>query len=364
MKTTRLLIVALTILMAALASMPALRADDKALLIELDRPGGALPLGVSATGTVVVGGLGTGGGFYWMPTTGAIFNGGLQALGVSKDGLTIVGEVVESRLRTAAIWLRGTEWRALNSFQGAVPCDNRLSNALGTSADGQVVVGFAWNGCGLSHAFRWQESTGMVDLGSSVAGKTSTAYAVSGDGTVVVGDQEDSTGFARGARWVNGRQELMPGPVGFVGPALAANSDGSIIVGRGCRPGPDLDQSGWLWTAEAGTTCLPPPRRLVSPGPLVIGEAAATSDDGGVIGGSQNIAGSPDSNAVIWIDGQPAYLKDFLQANGVPDAFRTWINTGTITGISPDGRVLVGYGAALGGFRGYMVILGSSRVIP
>jgi hypothetical protein len=48
----------------------------------------------------------------------------------------------------------------------------------------------------------------------------------------------------------------------------------------------------------------------------------------------------------------------------LPNAFRTWINTGTISGISPDGRVLVGWGAALGGFRGYMVILGSSRVIP
>jgi hypothetical protein len=32
--------------------------------------------------------------------------------------------------------------------------------------------------------------------------------------------------------------------------------------------------------------------------------------------------------------------------------------------VSPDGRVLVGYGAALGGFRGYMVILGSKLVMP
>ena len=108
----------------------------------------------------------------------------------------------------------------------------------------------------------------------------------------------------------------------------------------------------------------PAPRRLVSPGPAIIVEANATSDDGQMVGGSQNVGGSPDSNAVIWVGGQPAYLKEFLQANGLPDAFRTWVNTGTITGISPDGRVLVGWGAALGGFRGYMVILGSRRVIP
>ena len=76
------------------------------------------------------------------------------------------------------------------------------------------------------------------------------------------------------------------------------------------------------------------------------------------------VASSPDQDAVIWIDRSPAYLKDFLRANGVPDAFATWINTGEITGVSPDGRVLVGYGAPLGGFRGYMVILGSKVVMP
>ncbi len=48
------------------------RAGDKALLIELEFRSEALPGGVSACGAVVVGGLGPGGGFYWMPTTGAI----------------------------------------------------------------------------------------------------------------------------------------------------------------------------------------------------------------------------------------------------------------------------------------------------
>jgi hypothetical protein len=42
----------------------------------------------------------------------------------------------------------------------------------------------------------------------------------------------------------------------------------------------------------------------------------------------------------------------------VPNAFEGWINTGAITDVSPDGRILVGYGAPLGGFRGYIVILG------
>ena len=86
---------------------------------------------------------------------------------------------------------------------------------------------------------------------------------------------------------------------------------------------------------------------------------------GRVIGGGQTVAGlTEDSEAIVWINRQPVYLKDLLRANGVPDAFSTWLRTGEIRGVSPDGRVLVGWGAALGGFRGYMVILGSKLVMP
>ena len=117
----------------------------------------------------------------------------------------------------------------------------------------------------------------------------------------------------------------VPGLDGFVGTANGTNVDGSIIVGRICRPmasrpsDPDF-QSAWVWTRD-GTQCLPAPRLRASPGPLIIVEGNATSDDGSVIGGSQAVASSPDSDAIIWIDRKPAYLKEFLQANGVPDAF-------------------------------------------
>jgi len=149
----------------------------------------------------------------------------------------------------------------------------------------------------------------------------------------------------------------------MVGTAKAANLDGSIVVGRVCNPSATQPseptfQSGWVWTMQDGLKCLPAPKLRASPGPLIIVEARALSDDGRVIGGSQNVGGSDDSNAVIWIDRAPFYLKDYLRAHGVPNAFETWVNTGTITDISPDGRIIVGKGAALSGFRGYMVILG------
>ena len=363
----RSVITACTAIVLVSSSTIGIRADEKPLLIELETRSGSLPNAVSASGTVTVGGFDGGGAFYWMPTTGVIFAGGQTANGVSRDGHTIVGLASDaSGIRQAAIWTRGTEWRLLGSFAGSAgPCDASLSQARGVSSDGRTVVGHASSGC-VTHAFRWQESGGMVDLGSTVQGRNSRGIGVSADGMVVVGDQTTAEGFNQGARWAGGRQELITGPEGPAGSAMAANHDGSIVVGRVCVPasGRVGDQSAWIWKSQGGTTCLPAPRRLVSPGPAIIVEAAATSDDGQVIGGSQNVGGSADSNAVIWIGGQPAYLKEFLQANGLPNAFRTWINTGTITGISPDGRVLVGWGAALGGFRGYLVILGSSRVIP
>ena len=364
---TRSVMTACAATVLVLASTFGMRADDRTLLIELESRSGALPSGVSASGAVVSGGFDNGAGaFYWMPTTGVIFAGGAQASAVSRDGHTIVGTARDSsRIQQAAIWTGGTEWRLLGSFAGSAgPCDASLSQATGVNRDGQTVVGFAYSGCTSAHAFRWQESGGMVDLGSTVQGRPSRALGVSADGMIVVGDQTTAEGFSQGARWAGGRQELMTGPEGPAGSAMAANHDGSIVVGRVCVPasGRVGDQSAWIWKTQGGLTCLPAPRRLVSPGPPIIVEAAATSDDGQVIGGSHGIG--VDSNAVLWIGGQPTYLKEFLQANGLPNAFRTWINTGTISGISPDGRVLVGWGAAIGGFRGYMVILGSSRVIP
>jgi probable HAF family extracellular repeat protein len=355
----------------ALALAIPLGADDKTMLIELDLRSGLLPSSVSATGTIVVGNLDfTGASAYWMPTSGTIYIGGLFGRG-SRDGRTIVGSALDSRgIQQAAIWLRGTEWRLLGSFTpNAAPCDTSLSSGRGTSADGRVVVGFARNGCSIGHAFRWEEATGMVDLGSSVAAHDSYATGVSGDGKVVVGYQERTDSFLQGARWVDGRQELIPGapgyPLRYVGTAYAANRDGSMVMGRICKPGAPLDQSAWLWTPGGGTECLPAPRLMqATTGPPIIVSALGASDDGRIVGGGQAQGSTTISEAVIWIDKSPAYLKDYLQANGVPDAFRTWINSGEITDVSPDGRILVGYGAALGGYRGYIVILGSSRVMP
>jgi len=345
---------ALVATIAASMAARATSAADKALLIEL--PDQVFPSAVSSDMTVV-GGLGQGGGFYWLPTSGLVLIGGRQALATSRDGDRIVGEALDAGGRQqAALWLRGTEWRLLGSIApNAQPCDALLSLAIDASGDGKAVVGLAWDGCSIARAFRWEESTGMVNLGSTVADRSSRADGISGDGKVVVGFQELSFGFWQGARWVNGQQTLFTGPEGLVGQAFATNHDGSLVVGQVCRPGVSLDQSAWVWTERDGLQCLPVPRLRPAIEGSFIGRAQATSDDGRVIGGGHSFG--LESEAVLWLDKQPVYLKDYLRDHGVPNAFEGWVNTGTIEGISSDGRVLVGFGAGPRDFKGYIVVL-------
>jgi len=327
-------------------------AGDQAVMITL--ADSALPSDVGANGSMVVGSFRSGGGFYWMPTTGVVFVGGKNASSVSRDGKTIVGTEFDQRVSQAAIWLRGAEWKVLGSVvPNAAPCDDLLSSAYGNSADGKVIVGLAWNGCNFARAFRWEETTGMVDLGSTVPGRSSRANGVSGDGRVVVGWQEHATGPRMGARWVDGQQTIFARATEFVGEAHAATTNGSTIVGQACRFGDPQDQSAWSWTPAGGIVCLPSPRLRL---PLVyVGAAYAVSDDGRVIAGAQSFG--LESEAVIWIDRTPYYLKDYLRAHGVPSAFEGWVNTGGVFGMSRDGRVLVGFGAGPTDFTGYVVIL-------
>jgi len=338
--------------LALVASTVTLHAQDKAFLLDIEPGSEALLAAISGSGAVAVGNFNGGGGLYWMPTSGVVFIGGVFATGVSGDGRTIVGTALDAnRLRNAAIWQRGAEWRMLGGLPNSVPCDG-LSSALGVSRDGKVVVGSAVKSCTLSHAFRWDESSGMVDLGS-VEGQDSRASAVSGDGKVVVGRQNDANGTQVGVRWVDGRQETFGRPVG---PALAVNVDGTVVVGQRCRVvSEQIEQSAWIWTERDGIQCLLAPGIKTSIEGPVLTFGAAISDNGRVVAGGHGAEGARD--AVLWIDGKESYLKDYLRAHGVPDAFQGWINTGEIDGVSPDGRVLVGWGAAIGGFRGYVVIL-------
>jgi probable HAF family extracellular repeat protein len=336
--------------------VPAEAAPPRGRPVFIRLPPNALASATGAGGFVVAGTFFSGGAFHWMPASAITDIGGLESKGVSRDGKTIVGDALDqNRLVNAAIWTGGRTWRTLGSVGSQRPCDLLVSSAYGTSGDGRVVVGLAWDGCGYARAFRWEESTGMTDLGS-LNGLSTRANGVSADGRVVVGWGTHPTGPRLGAQWVDGRQEMIAGPNGPVGEAFAANRDGSLVVGGQCDftriSGPP---TAWTWTQAAGVTCLPverPPWVLPRDYSAFI---FGTSDDGRVMGGSLSFG--LDAESMVWFDGEVIPLRDYLRANGVPDAFEGWINTGFINGVSPDGRTLVGYGAGPIGFQGFVVVL-------
>jgi probable HAF family extracellular repeat protein len=341
-----------------LASAEAAPPKGKPLFIPL--PPQALAADVGAGGFVVLGNFYSGGALTWMPTSGVTGIGGTVGDAISRDGKTIVGRALDSAGReNAAIWEGGEQWRLLGSFTpDAQPCDLLLSASYGASDDAKVVVGLGWNGCKYAHAFRWEESTGMVDLGT-LNERSTRANNVSGDGRVVVGFQEDSTGPRFGAKWVNGAEEMIQGPHGPVGEAYAANRDGSLIVGSICEfassANPSPTPSAWTWTAANGVKCFPVDPLPGLPNLPRIVQMRATSEDGRVIGGSYSFG--LESESLVWFDGEPFFLKSYLRDNGIPDAFDGWVNTGFVLGMTPDGRTLVGYGAGPIGFQGFMVVL-------
>lgn len=322
-------------------------------------PPAVLPYSVGAGGWLSVGyQYDHGTALYWMPTAGAVEIGGLSAIGSSRDGRTIVGTALDARgSQNAAIWNGGRSWRTLGSISPtARPCDQLLSSTYGTNADATVIVGLAWDGCTVARAFRWTEQTGMVNLGT-LNGKSTRANGVSADGRVVVGWGTDPTGPRLGAKWVDGVMQMIKAPSGGpVGEAFAANRDGSLLAGSNCDfNNPTVIPTGWTWTADKGVQCLPvPPAPWVLRLPYLV-VINAMSDDGRVMVGSYSFG--LDSEALLWLDGKVSFLRDYLRNNGYPDAFKGWVNTGFLTGVTSDGRTLVGYGAGPTNFQGYMVVL-------
>ena len=147
--------------------------------------------------------------------------------------------------------------------------------------------------------------------------------------------------------------------------AWGVNRDGTVIAGSGCTVDlPNQPPSAWSWTAAGGVKCHtaePPPWVRWVRGNNYNTYIYAVSDDGRVMGGNIGFdLAAGEEESVLWFDGEPVFLRDYLRDHGYPDAFDGHANTGRITGISPDGRVIVGHnGGPFGAINryGYIVIL-------
>ncbi len=190
-------------------------------------------------------------------TKGASFNGGPSDLGIgdvipqaiSGDGRSFVGTTANDAFDGRA---EATLFSGGARLLGVLPGVLASSQALDISQDGSTVVGqsnrrAAGTGARETEAFRWTAETGMVGLGDLPGGDfDSRAFATSGDGSIVVGESETSSGGAtRAFIWdeTNGMRDLKQalrddfglGTPGFtrLNEATGISADGRVITGSG-----------------------------------------------------------------------------------------------------------------------------------
>ncbi len=296
-----------------------------------DLPGGDIysaAWGISADGTTVVGASSTASGsdgFRWRADSGISPLGlvGGAARGVSGDGSVVVGINSSQAFR----------WDAAGGavLLGDLPGGATFSTAYAISADGTTIVGRGRSATG-EEAFRWTTAEGMIGMGDLPGGFTSsTAYDVSADGQSIVGASYSGAGL-EAFIWTpsTGMQSLGDLPGGrTIGTARGISSDGSIIVGQGSDS--TSNNVAWIWDGASGFAALP-----LIPGAGPDHLASAVSDDGLIV------VGSNYGRAFIWdaTNGTQS-LRDLLVGLGVD---LTGWHLADATGISADGRSIVGYG--------------------
>jgi uncharacterized membrane protein len=218
------------------------------------------------------------------------------------------------------------ESRAFRSRAGARSPEFLLEGqALGVSGDGTVVVGWTPSGATsnrVRQAFRIDSSERV--LLDSLLGQGSIAFNVSRDGRWVVGTAVDAAGENTAVRWDrDGTVQSLGTLAGDTfSEAFDASADGSVVVGWS---GSSLGARAFRWRQDTGA--------MESLSPLE--RAVAVSGDG------RRAVGVEGNRAAIWDaeTGGVRRLEEVLDGL-VPEG---WVLE-FATGISADGRRVVGYG--------------------
>ncbi|MEO8699384.1 MAG: hypothetical protein ABI867_05045 [Kofleriaceae bacterium] len=158
------------------------------------------------------------------------------------------GEPVQAGLWTA------TEWLDLGS-PFAAGCDQDQSGAFDISADGETMVGLAWNGCS-PRAFRWTAATGFTTLqqlgtGFDGGAPNNRATVISDDGQVTAGFAQNGAADRSPAIWhADGTGLLLtPDDHETPGEVMAINADGTRVAGM-------IGLDGFAWSAATGIVML------------------------------------------------------------------------------------------------------------
>ena len=155
---------------------------------------------------------------------GELGGGWSSALGVSGNGLIVVGQSVNSSLDFEA-------FRYEISAVGLGDLGTHFSEATGASFDGSVIVGASFDALGVERPFRFDSASGtMLDAGGTlISGRFN---AISADGHVAVGRGTFGSGFYA-IKQVDAADPISLGvlPGGSTSQATGVSSDGGVIVG-------------------------------------------------------------------------------------------------------------------------------------
>jgi hypothetical protein len=238
----------------------------------------------------------------------------------------------------AGLWTPGTGWADLGTLY-PTPCDQDVAGAWDISADGQIVVGAAWNTCAVG-GFRWSAATGTMTelqvLGERLGGEDGVPdnrpTVISDDGAVAAGFAMTSIVDRAPARWfADGTGELLPrASDDSPGEVLSISADGSVLAGI-------ENNNGVVWTATDKLT-IPRFEELLPFDPVF---PNAMTADGSIIFGGQGDAFSGTPQAFVWSQADGVRkLADIATAAGL--TIPTDVVLGNVLAVSSDGTVLIG----------------------
>ncbi len=279
-----------------------------------------------------------GGAVYWWTASGGfrLLDSGLASqggVGMAAEGGALVAARPGATGAVPTIWYRDGSSRALAVELSDCGADHQVDGGFDLNADCTVVVGQVV-GCDGERAFRWSNTSGLVEL-PAVPGGDSRGTAVSADGRVIVGFCEsDEGGYRRPVIWRAGRKPVFFLGADHPGEALNISLNGQFVVGQAQLGG--LSPQAFFW--QQGTA--PVSLGNLSGRATDTSLARAVADNGTVVGWSGDALWG-DQEAFVWsAQGGMQSCARLLAAQGakLPEGV---LLTAALD-ISGDGRTVVG----------------------
>lgn len=272
---------------------------------------GALAL---AIGSLLSAGLAHAAGSYYN------LGGGMIASGSSADGSVI------------SAYVSGGSFYSWTAATGVVSIGGSWQGGTAdVSDDGRYISGSAIGSDGLTQAARYDRTTGtwtpLGGIGGSSDGSATSGWGISGNGNVVVGLGWINAGSAHAVQSTGGGAMVDLGGIGGSSRANGTNADGTVIAGW-------VEQDTGFWQGAFWRNGVLTP--MVDGNGEALPQANAVSADGTWIIGNGGFDLEPWRYNTV--TGAVQYLGDF-NPSGTNQA---------ATGISADGRIIVGYDRPFG----------------